>query len=522
MKEKSIKIIIALITLSVFGLVIIQFYWISNSMKLEREKFNKNVGLALANVIINLEKKETAKLLLNTISKNDSTHYIITNDSIIKVDTLLTKNGVTINKRIIKQGERSFNYDIEVLKTESDSLRKVKLITNLKSFGNKTNSKVIFLNSDLDTLISNKNKIIENVFDELLISVKEESIVERINKEDLHKLLDDEFIKYGITTPFNFAIHQTENDSMHFLKNKNKIAKLKSSEYKAKLFPNDIFAKNDFLLVNFPNKTNFIYKSNWLVLMISVLLTFLIISLFYATIKMLLKQKKITEMKNDLLNNITHEFKTPISTILLATDVIAEHQPEDETKISKYLSIIKSENKRLTEMVDNILTTASLDKNNRLVQKKIIDANKIISETAKQFSLLVEKRNGEISVLFKAEKLDIMIDKNQLRVIITNLIDNAIKYNICSPKIILSTSKVSSGIEITVEDNGIGISKSEQNKIFDNFYRVPTGNIHNVKGNGIGLSSVKKIIEANNGTISVESELNKGSKFKIFLPVEYI
>jgi two-component system phosphate regulon sensor histidine kinase PhoR len=171
-------------------------------------------------------------------------------------------------------------------------------------------------------------------------------------------------------------------------------------------------------------------------------------------------------------------------------------------------------------MVENILSTASLENNDGLENKEVIDAKKVIKEIAKQFFLLVEKRNGEISTLFESEELDIVMDKNQFRVIITNLIDNAIKYNINSPKIVLSTKKATNGIEITVADNGIGIIKNEQKKIFDTFYRIPTGNVHNVKGNGIGLSSVKKIIEANNGTILVESELNKGSKFKIFLPFE--
>jgi two-component system phosphate regulon sensor histidine kinase PhoR len=516
MKEKPTRIIIMLITLSLLGLIAIQFYWISNSIKLEKEKFNKNVGLALANVTTNLEKQETAKVLLKTITKNDTTELVFKNDSTIQTSNLQTRKTITLNKKITKQGNEDFDYNIRVFSSNRDSLGKLKVITNVKN----TNNNMIFLSSNMDTLISNKNKIIGKVFDELLISVNEESIINRINQKDLRKSLEDEFNNYGISTQFNFAIHLTKNDSILFTESTNAIAQLKLSQYKAKLFPNDVFTQSNYLLVHFPNKTNFIYKSNWFVLMISVLLTALIIFLFYATVRMLLIQKKITEVKNDLLNNITHEFKTPISTISLAADIIVEHQQEDDTKISKYLSIIKSENKRLTKMVENILTTASLENNNVLVNKEVIDANKVIQETAKRFSLLVEKKNGKISTLFESEKLDIIIDENHLRIIITNLIDNAIKYNINSPKIILSISKVNNGVKISVEDNGIGISKSEQNKIFNTFYRVPTGNIHNVKGNGIGLSSVKKIVEANKGTISVESELNKGSIFKIFLPVE--
>ena len=235
---------------------------------------------------------------------------------------------------------------------------------------------------------------------------------------------------------------------------------------------------------------------------------------------MLLKQKKVTEVKNDLLNNITHEFKTPISTISLATDVIAEQQLEDMSKISKYLSVIKEENKRLTGMVENILNAAALENDPTKLEKMTVDVTKIITEIIKQFEVIKEKTNGEIITNFKSNKSFIIIDEKSFRTIIANLIDNALKYNNGNPKVLLILREQKDGIEILIKDNGIGISKEHQKKIFDAFYRVPKGNTHNVKGNGIGLSSAKKLVKANNGNISVESKLDSGATFKIFLPYE--
>ncbi|MCP5060881.1 MAG: HAMP domain-containing histidine kinase [Ignavibacteriae bacterium] len=519
MKEKSVKIIVTLITLAVFGLIAIQFYWISNSMELEEKIFNKNVGLAISNVVTNLDKKETAKVLLNNIKKAKHNKVVVEIDSNDHVEESHTIKKVFVSKKG-NLNQNNIGYDISVT-SSSDSLpKRLKVVSRFSSTSDSSDSNIIIWNTNTDTLITNKTKIIENVFDELLVHVREENILDRISQKDLKNHLSIEFNKFGITTPFRFAIQVTKNDSILFVKDKNKIAQLKSSEYKAKLFPNDVFAQSNYLLLNFPDKTNFIFKSNWFVLMISALLTILIIFLFYTTIKMLLKQKKITEVKNDLLNNITHEFKTPISTISLATDVIAEKQLNDETKISKYLSIIREENNRLTGMVENILTTAALEKDLHKFDKKTIDVAKTVTEIINQFEMMKEKTNAEIITNFASQKLNIKTDEKAFRTIITNLIDNALKYNNGTPKIILSVKEQKDGIEVLVKDNGIGISKEHQKKIFDTFYRVPKGNIHNVKGNGIGLSSAKKLVEANQGNISVESKLDTGSTFKIFLPYE--
>ncbi|MDX1700554.1 MAG: HAMP domain-containing sensor histidine kinase [Melioribacteraceae bacterium] len=230
---------------------------------------------------------------------------------------------------------------------------------------------------------------------------------------------------------------------------------------------------------------------------------------------MLIQQKKITELKNDLLNNITHEFKTPISTISLAADVIDVNGGGNTQKYSK---IIKSESKRLTNMVEDILSAAALENSSYELNKENANIHKIINAVLEKFQLSLKLKNANVDIRLNAENPHLNVDKQQIFNSISNIIDNAIKYNSGEPEIVIQTVDSSNAFEIMVSDNGIGIEQRDLERIFDTFYRVPTGNIHNVKGNGIGLSYVKKIIEAHNGTVSVESELNSGSKFVINLP----
>ena len=510
MKEKSLKIIITLISVTVLGLILIQFYWIRNAIKLEQENFNKNVGLALTDAIKNISDNETINILINTISatkkkstlSNKNIKIVSQNNSsiiqkidsnkskvivdIIKNDTLHHKNNITIFKKFI---------------SDNDSLKKTFTFSITK-----------------DSLIAQKEKLITNTLTKIILTEKNISVQNRITRNTLDSLLKNEFVKYGILTKYNFAIRKNHSDSLIYLNNKEIKSELLTTPFKIKLFPKDIISNPNYLLVVFPNKNIFIFQSIWVVLVLSILLTVLIIYLFYKTIKMLLKQKQITEVKNDLLNNITHQFKTPIASISLASDIIIDPEIKNKTeKINYYSSIIKTESKKLTEMVDDILTIAKLEQNKFEPVKERTDINKIIIDIIQNFTLLTENRKGKIIFKHNHENIFLKADEKFLKIAISNLIDNALKYSNGSPKINISTQKKGNKIEIIIEDNGIGISNKQLENIFNTFYRVPTGNIHNTKGNGIGLSITKKIIEAHNGTIEVESEINKGTKFIIIL-----
>jgi two-component system phosphate regulon sensor histidine kinase PhoR len=512
MKEKSLKIIVSLMTISSLGIIAIQFYWISKAIKLEEEKFNKNVGIALSEVVQFIEKRETAKVLVEQISSSNKNHILF-----FDADNEFYKNEGDTSKLIrkIELDDINDDTDIKIIADNDKNLHRVKVTRNISVDGDSAVEETILWQAGMDSLITKKTKIIENVFDELVLGEKNNIKIERLDRNKIDSVLSEKFGEYGINSSYEFAISVGGTDSLFLVKENKSNPELAKTTHKAKLFPFDVFSKPNYLLVDFKDKTSFFLSSIWWVLIISIALTLLIIFLFYQTVRMLINQKKITELKNELLNNITHQFKTPISTISLAADVISA---SGEVKSNKHTNIIKTESKRLTNMVEDILSAASLEKSEYELNKERLDIHNLIQNAIDKFELSIQNKDGKISTNFEASNSFLNGDKQHLINSISNIIDNAIKYNSGSPIIDVKTIDSSNAIEIIIEDNGIGIETKNISKIFDTFYRVPTGNIHNVKGNGIGLSYVKKIIEAHGGTVTVRSEIKKGSKFIINLP----
>jgi two-component system phosphate regulon sensor histidine kinase PhoR len=254
-------------------------------------------------------------------------------------------------------------------------------------------------------------------------------------------------------------------------------------------------------------------------LLISIILIIAIVYSFTYTITTIFRQKKLSEMKNDFVNNMTHEFKTPISTISIACEALNDHEILKSPDImASYIDIIQDENKRLAGMAEKILQTAVIEKGQLKMRREKIDLHEVISDVIRNIRIQVEIKDGLIIKDFRAGTSILEGDKVHLTNLVYNLLDNANKYTPRKPVIRISTENTTNGIQMTIEDNGIGISKNEQKKIFDKLYRVPTGNIHEVRGFGLGLSYVKAIIEEHHGKISVESDVNKGTRFKVFLP----
>ncbi|MFZ1635084.1 MAG: HAMP domain-containing sensor histidine kinase, partial [Chitinophagales bacterium] len=241
---------------------------------------------------------------------------------------------------------------------------------------------------------------------------------------------------------------------------------------------------------------------------------------FYYTVVILLRQKKLSEIKNDFINNMTHEFKTPLATISLAVDAVNNPMIlKDESKIKHYTHIIKEENKRMNAQVEKVLQMALLDKNEISLSTDDIDIHDIIYRAVENISVQVEEKDGKIDMELAAERYELTGDEVHLSNVISNLLDNANKYSPEKPEIKITTESDDKGIYITVADHGIGMSNDDVKMIFEKFYRVPTGNVHNIKGFGLGLTYVKAIIEAHKGTIDVKSQPKKGSQFKLFLPI---
>jgi two-component system phosphate regulon sensor histidine kinase PhoR len=351
------------------------------------------------------------------------------------------------------------------------------------------------------------NKVVQE------ISTWEEDVpIERINE-----VLTEELKNRNIPIPFRLGIIK---DSIFTAKSElADTLLLNQSNYKVKLFPNGIFEKNTQLSVYFPEKDTYIYQTlNWL-LFISMIFSVIVLLSFGFSIYFILKQKKISEMKSDFINNMTHEFKTPIATISVASDTIINQKViENPERIRYFIEMIKKENTRMNRQVEDILTIARLDNKDFEFKWEAFNLHDVINEAKQSIEIQVEKKGGSIQSELLAANPVATSDPTHFANMIYNLLDNANKYSMNAPEIKISSRNTDRGVVITVEDKGIGMTKAVQSRIFERFYRQTSGNIHNVKGFGLGLSYVKAVLEANQGKISVNSEPGKGSRFEIFIP----
>jgi two-component system phosphate regulon sensor histidine kinase PhoR len=372
-----------------------------------------------------------------------------------------------------------------------------------------------------DSLMLKRKNLVQNVVTEIMEVNMNRKIEDRVSLERLNNLLSHELRNSGINGEFYFGVNQLRKDTLTLLKKGTGINELKKSDLRTMLFPDEMFFNQYELIVYFPAKLRYILGSLATMIGLSLGLILIIVWLFYRTVRMFLDQKQLTQLKNDLINNITHEFKTPISTISLACEALNEPElSSDKNSVSRYSGIIIEENNRLKSMVDELLNTAAMEKGGILIKEEKIDLHEIIRSSVSKFERQIKHLKENIELKLEADRAIIIGDAFHLTNIISNLIDNAIKYNGHNPEIIISTKNENNFVIVCVKDNGIGISKEFIDKIFNTFFRVSSGNIQNVRGNGIGLSYAKKIIEMHNGRISVESEIGKGSKFQIFIPLD--
>lgn len=345
-------------------------------------------------------------------------------------------------------------------------------------------------------------------------------IQQRINKRNLQSYLQEAISDKGIELPFEFAVFtpSNENNLIPIQSNGFKKENL-STEHRVSLFPNDLFKKPDVLLVYFPGQKSHVFKSLSLLLIGSVLFTLIIVLSSGASIVVMIRQKKISEIKTDFINNMTHEFKTPIATISIAADSINNPRVIDEPeKIRGYTRIIKEENNRMNARVEQVLQMALLDSRDFKLNTTTVNMHSLIEEAASHFRLQIEKRQGSLTLQFSATHAVVEADEDHMRNVIINLLDNANKYSASNPEILISTLNRSGKFFFAVEDHGMGMNHETQHKIFDKFFRVSTGNIHMTKGFGLGLSYVKAIVLSHKGEIGLSSEIGKGSRFEIGLP----
>ncbi len=365
--------------------------------------------------------------------------------------------------------------------------------------------------------VKNQSDIVQDVFKELV--TVDRPLKERVNAELLDSLLRAELKNKKIDLPYEYGIQAKEYKNILFASNRQMESTIPATAFKATLFPNDLYCEGNLLFVNFPRHHPLLDRSVWGVFGGSTVLILVVIGCFYVSISTILKQKKLSEMKNDFINNMTHEFKTPISTISLACEVLQDKDVNaNPQQMNRYLNIIRDENRRLGSQVEKVLQAAILERGDVKLKLSPVDIHEVMEGVLQNIGVQIEKREGLVELDLEAENPVIEADEVHLTNIIHNLLDNANKYSPENPQITIRTRSLTDGVSITIADKGIGMSKETVGKIFEKFYRVPTGNIHNVKGFGLGLSYVKTIIDVHQGRIHVESQPGMGSSFEVFLP----
>jgi len=350
----------------------------------------------------------------------------------------------------------------------------------------------------------------------------------------LQRLINRELSSRGIFTEYRYGVFSTLRNSF-VIKNGNyqvddfgpqvvvpeytdSELQLINSKYKIPLYTEGIRSPG-YLYMYFPYLNSFVWTSTWKSLLAALLFTSVILFCFIYTILIVFRQKKVSEMKTDFINNMTHEFKTPIATISLAADSIQSPMISgNKDKVNRFAGIIKQENKRMLEQVEKVLQMAKFDRENLNLKLTKVDIHAVIKLAVSNISLQVAQKAGTVESILKADKYIIEADENHISNIIHNLLDNANKYTPNKPNIKVYTIDRAESLEIVVEDNGIGLSKEARKHVFEKFYRVHTGNLHDVKGFGLGLSYVKALVTAHSGTVNVKSELGKGSNFILNFP----
>ncbi|NOQ92267.1 MAG: GHKL domain-containing protein, partial [Flavobacteriaceae bacterium] len=347
--------------------------------------------------------------------------------------------------------------------------------------------------------------------------VTRKPIYNRTSNNEVRLNLDNELRARNIETKFEFGVF---SDGLITKLKSNKFKDKKDYTYKVPLFI-DSNGKSDYdLYVSFPDKKKYILATMANILLLSALFILIIILAFASALYQLIKQKQISEIKTDFINNMTHEFKTPIATINLAIDSIKNPKIiNDKEKVLRYAEMIRQENKRMHAQVENVLRISKLEKNQLDLNKEVLDLHDIIEDAIVHVDLIIKDREGYINKHFNAKLSEVSVSEFHFENLITNILDNAIKYSDDAPKIDVYTENAGNNIILKIQDQGIGMNKNVQRKVFNKFYREQTGNIHNVKGHGLGLSYVKSIVEKHQGTIYVESEKDKGSTFIIKIPL---
>jgi two-component system phosphate regulon sensor histidine kinase PhoR len=512
-------------SLSLIGIILVQVYWFNTSFKNNEEQFKFNVKQVISNVAYQLQKQEAYSFINKYKRLRDSTGQVPQKSDFLEFGYYQrdprTNETIIYSSSIISE---DYNISSSLFDKKMDSVK-------LKNFSSKRVTEV-YDNDDIDNLGMQQNAAPDvrieksgnlDILDHAQFEIYFRDVAaatpleDRVSKAYLQKLLATEMDDFGIKTPFEFGVYSNGRPT--------KVQSAKFKYDKDATYSIPVFTDNEGnnkyqLLVSFPQKKTFLFSDLIGITVLSIVFTLIIIIAYSSALNQLIRQRQISEIKTDFINNMTHEFKTPIATINLALDAIKNPKViDDSEKVKRYLQMIRDENKRMHAQVENVLRISKLEKKELEISKESHNIHEIIEEAIEHVNLIIEDRQGTITTHFGARRTTVLLNDVHFTNVLVNILDNAIKYSPNIPKIDVYTETVKDFVIVKIKDNGSGMSKVAQKRIFEKFYREHTGDLHNVKGHGLGLAYVKRIVDDHNGQIFVESEKGRGSTFILKIPL---
>jgi two-component system phosphate regulon sensor histidine kinase PhoR len=523
MNRLFFRLLVLLMSLSLIGIILVQVYWFNSSFRNNDEQFRFHVKQIIGDVAEKLQKQEEFSYFNNFEKLKDSTGREPENSDILELfyvrENPSTKQTIIYSNSITAQdyGSSFFDKKLDSLANKSFTAKRTTKIYNnntLENSGLHTNLMPDMQEQKTGELDALKG-VQYDIFRKDIASVM--PIQERVSTDKLQALLAAEMEEYGVKTPFEFGVYSnglaTKVRSEHFRYDK-------YATYSHPIFADNEGNSRYQLLVSFPQKKKFLFSELVGITVLSIVFTLIIIIAYSSALNQLIKQRQISQIKTDFINNMTHEFKTPIATINLALDAIKSPKVSSNPEtMTRYLQMIRDENKRMHAQVENVLRISKLEKRELDINKESTDVHDILEDAIEHVNLIIEDREGTITTHLKATRTTVLLNDVHFTNVLVNILDNAIKYSPERPKIDVYTENVKDFVIIKVKDQGLGMSKVAQKRIFEKFYREHTGDLHNVKGHGLGLAYVKRIVDDHNGQIFVESEKGKGSTFIIKLPL---
>ena len=507
MNKKNFILIIALLVLSLVSILFVQFNWISDLNRLNEDRFKQDIQHVLYMINERLEENEIINLTKDNLEATLKIRRSNDKGGIELIESTFNKETIDSSKFI--SSKNSFQFDIESgNKDDSDINSNINASIQIEDMDDLTLDSAV--QSQINKILD-RSEMIQIILNKLLTN--DRTIKSDFDVNFLNKMIMVNLSQMNLKLDYEFLIFNNEENRIELSSSNN--PNILKSEFKINLFQNDLMDSNLDLYLFFPNQRQYIQESNFLNMIFSGIFLLVIGLCFYYVILKVFELKKLSEIKNEFIDNMTHELKTPISTISLACEALLDEEIKNKGSDKNYIKIINDENKRLSGQVEKVLSIAKTEKKDYEIDFNELDLHKIINDSIEINRFKVEKREGKIHLKLDAKNPKVSGNYDHLLNVFNNLIENANKYSLDIPNIKITSENKKDSLEVSISDKGIGIRKSNLDKIFDKFYREPQGNIHNVKGFGLGLSYVRNILLKHKASISVESKPNKGTKFII-------